>query len=374
MKPLRAITLSLAVATGLASAVRANEPADSLPPLHGNWVQQLIQTNFHINDPRIRYPRFANFCRKVYNWGNDTFNTYDTDYVVGTGKNWKASATGTMWMQSYGYLFNIENRNAWENRIVMRSNQNYDFGVSLSFMAVSIGYTWNINRLANLHVAPRSTFDFAFSCALFAAELRKQSTSGNTVIERWGLYNDGHNVNIPLDNIHTDLFSISAYYFFNHRRFSQAAVYKFSKYQKRSSGSWMIGASYSQQDISMDFSDLPPEVLKFKPEQLDLHCNFNFHDFDIVGGYSYNAVMPHNWTFNITVLPGVGYKRWLVPGERDISELISASIDGRIGLTYNHRALFASASARIIGGFVFNSGYSFFSSTETASVIVGCRF
>ena len=47
--------------------------ADTLPPLSGNWIQQLMQVNYRINDPRIRYPKFANFCRKVYNWGGLIF-------------------------------------------------------------------------------------------------------------------------------------------------------------------------------------------------------------------------------------------------------------------------------------------------------------
>lgn len=354
--------------------VGAEEVPDSLAPLSGNWLDQLIQCNFRINDPRIRYPKFPNFCRKIYNWGNKTFNTYDPAYVVGTGKNWKINLNATAWMQSYGYLFDMTNGEKWENRVIMRSNFNYDFGVHLSFMAVSVGYTWNVNRLANIHHSPRSTFDFDFSCALFTAELRMQSTSGNTRIERFGKYNGGHKVNIPLDGVHTDLLSVSAYYYFNHRKFSQAAVYKFSKYQKRSAGSWMLGVSYTQQKIEMDFSELDPDVLAFKPESLPLQSNFNFHDFDLVGGYSFNAVMPHNWVFNITLLPGLGYKRSLLPGERKLSEMISANINARMGLTYNHRALFLNLQAKAMGGFVFNSGYSFFNSTEQASLIVGARF
>lgn len=350
------------------------EPTDSLPALTGNWVQQVIQSGFHINDPRIRYPKFPKFCLNVYNWGNRTFNTYDTTYVVGTGKNWKLNAIATAWMQNYGYVFDMTNGKGWDNRILMRSNMNYDVGAYLTFMAVSVGYTWNINKLAHVHHAPRSTFDFAFSCALFTAELRTQNTTGNTCIERFGLYNEGRRVNIPLDDVHNELLSVSAYYFFNHAKFSQAAVYKFSKYQKRSAGSWIVGANYTQQKLSLDFSALPLAVLQFKPESLPMQSVFNFRDFDLLGGYSYNAVMPHHWVFNITLLPGIGYKRSLLPGERKFSEMISVNINARAGLTYNHRALFASLQAKGSGGFIFNSGYSFFNSTEQFSFIVGARF
>ena len=57
------ILFLLLTASLLPMAARAAESADTLAPLQGNWVQQLASVNFRINDPRIRYPRFANFCR-----------------------------------------------------------------------------------------------------------------------------------------------------------------------------------------------------------------------------------------------------------------------------------------------------------------------
>lgn len=339
-----------------------------------NWVNQVIKSGFHINDPSIQYPKFPRFCLKVYNWGNDTFNTYDTDYVTGTGRNWKVSTEANTWVQNYGYLFDLTNGEGRRNRVTMRSNMNYDLGVHLSFMAVTIGYTWDINKLANYNHSPRSSFDFNFSCALFTAELHTQHTEGNVSVTRFGQYKDGRNVNIPLNDVANDLFYVRGYYFFNHRHFSEAAVYKFSKYQKRSAGSWLLGVSYTRQKIGIDFSALPQEVLEYKPESLPLQNNFNFHDFDILGGYSYNWVLPHNWVANLTFYPAVGYKRSLLTGEKTPEEMVSLNISGRMGLTYNHRALFTSLQARSRGGFVFNTGYSFFNTTSQVNIIVGARF
>lgn len=372
------ISILLLIASSMFIPMRAQEAnietSDSLPPLTGNWIQQLMQANFNINDPRIHYPKFANFCRNVYNWGDKTFNTYDKDYVVGTGKNWKFNVDGTVWQQSYGYIFDLFNTRGWDQRITLHSNFNYDIGVRLSFMAVSIGYTWNVNQLAKVHPSPRSTFDFAFSCALFTAELRTQTTSGNTRITHFGQYNNGERINVPFDDINTDLLSINAYYFFNHKKFSQAAVYKFSKYQKKSSGSWMLGASFKRQKIEMDFSSLPPEMMPYMPENLPMKNHFHYRDFNILCGYSYNAVMPHNWIYNITILPGIGFKRSLLPGEQSISEMLSANMSGKMGFTYNHKALFANLTMKFDGSFVFNSKYSFINSTQQISLVCGVRF
>lgn len=350
------------------------QSADSLAPLSGNWVQQLWQTGFHINDPRIRYPRFANFCRKVYNWGNDTFNTFDSAYVTGTGKNWKLTLNSSTWAQGYGYLFDFFEDQGWADRVILRSNLNYDMGVHLSFMAVSIGYTWNINKLTGHNDQPRSTFNFAFNCARFSAELQMQDLEGNTYIERFGRYNDGHKVHVPIDDVHTKQLSVRAYYYFNHRKYAQAAVYAFSKYQKRSAGTWMLGAGYGRQRTVIDFGSLPADMLEAAPENLPLRSVFNFHDFEILGGYGFNAVMPHNWVFNITLLPSVGYRRSLNAGKRKFSEMVSTNVYGRAGLVYNHRAFFTNLAFQSRIGFVFDSRYSFVNLHHNLELTFGVRF
>lgn len=372
MKP-RRLVLLLTLALAVISARAETAANDSLPPLSGNWVQQLWKANFNINDPRIHYPRFANFCRKVYNWGNDTFNTYDTAYVVGTGKNWKILVNSTNWLQGYGYLFE-QAETSHLDRVTVRSGINSDLGVSLNFMAVGIGHTWNVNSLVGHTSAPRSTWNFNFTCALFSAELQTLSTTGNAYIDRFGQYNDGRRVHVPFDNVKQKMFTVLAYYFFNHRKYSQAAPYTFSKYQLRSAGTWILGLKYSNQDITMDFTELPKDMLAFKPENIPLLNEFKYHEVAITGGYAYTAVMPHHWLFNITANPSIGMRRSMFSDRRDFSQMVAAEITGRMALTYNHRAFFSSLQARANISFIFNSGYSFFNARESLSIIVGARF
>lgn len=364
-------TMSLCALCGFAQ----QEPSDSLPPLEGNWVQQLYKANFRINDPRIHYPKFANFCRKVYNWGNDTFNTYDTTYVVGTGKNWKIMVNSTNWLQGFGYLFEQESDNKSHlDRVTIRSNINSDLGISLNFMAVGIGHTWNVNQIFGHSSAPRSTWNFNFTCALFSAELQTLSTKGNAYIERFGQYQDGKRLHIPFNDVSQKMLTIQAYYFFNHRKYSQAAPYTFSKYQLRSAGTWLLGLKYSDQDITMDFSSLPREILESKPTSIPLFNHFKYHEIGIIGGYAFNAVMPHHWLFNITATPSLALRRSLSSTDNKFSQLISTGLTGRTALTYNHRALFASLQIQANIGFIFNAGYSFFNARESVSLIVGARF
>lgn len=276
-------------------------------------------------------------------------------------------------MQRYGYLFDIQSRDKAE-LVSIRSNLAYDLGLRLSFMAVSVGYTWKINKLLGRNDSPRSTFNFQFTCARFSAEINRQEVKGNTYIDRFAQYNDGHRVHIPLNHTSNSQFMISAYYFFNHKRYSQAATYSYSKYQKKSAGSWLVGARYIRQKITLDFSDLPASILSYKPKTLPLLNRFNFHDIGVQGGYAYNFVFPHNWVLNVTALPGIGLRRSLIYGKLSPSEMVAVNLDGRLSLVYNHRAIFVNLQGRIMGHFLFNSDYSFLMASEFFALKAGVRF
>lgn len=275
--------------------------------------------------------------------------------------------------QSYGYLF--ERIPEVDSRVQIRSNFGYDLGIHLNFMAVSIGYTWNMNKLADYYDAPRSTFSFSFTCARFALELYNQKIQGNTYLYRFANYNGGRRVHIPLNNTRRNTLSVNGYYFLNHNRYSQAAPYRYTKFQLRSAGTWLVGARYSRQFVQIDFTDLPAEVLIYKPEKLSLLNQFHFHTFEGQAGYGFNAVLPHGWLYNITAMAGIGYRRSIQSqSRRAASELVSTTLDGKMAFTYNHRAFFASAVAKADLSLLFNSGYSFLISSECFQIIVGARF
>lgn len=357
-------------------AVRAQDsiaaaPADSLPPLHGNWVQQLIQTNFRINDPRIRYPKFANFCRKVYNWGDHTFNTYDPNYVVGTGKNWKAYLKSYNWLQTYAYLFGLFN----DNDVRLHTNVWSDLGVSLNFMAVSIGYSWNVNKWMHGVRDDRSTFNFAFTCSLFSAELMTWHSHGDAYLTKFGSYRspDSRGLSLLLpDGVEQNALAINAYYFFNNKKYSQGAAYHYSKYQLRSAGSWLVGFYYNKQTINLDLTSLPADVTSVMPE-LPLLNSYSFTDYNLMGGYAYNFVLPHHWLINLTVLPAVGYKRSRFT-EKGTREMLATNLTTKASITYNHRALFLSGILRFDGGLLFKKDYEFFNSMQSGTLLLGVRF
>ena len=333
-----------------------------------HWIKQLIDSNFRLNDPGICYPAFPRFALKVYNWGDRMFNSYDPEYVVGTGKNWKLMGKSYNWMETSTLLF------PEDVTLDMHSNLFCDAGFRLSFMAVSIGYMWNMNKIFSRPTS-RHTFDFAFTTSRFSLSYQYLRSEGGMILTRLGDYNGRHSFRYHFDDVDMESKSVEALYFFNHNRYSHAAAYSFSKYQLRSAGTPMVGFNFVEQKIEMNFNRLPAEMLKYVPLEDALYRS-HYLAYNISGGYSYNWVLkPRRWLINGYATVSMGYRRLFGTRENhDFRSLISNNFNLSLAATYNHRALFASLVGRMNGYFNYNSGFTHFNSFPSFVLIVGMRF
>ena len=67
---------------------KMNEPWDTIRD-GTYWWRAMKHGKVDLTGKTIHYPKFLRFAWKVYKWGDKAFNSYDSAYVVGTGKNWK---------------------------------------------------------------------------------------------------------------------------------------------------------------------------------------------------------------------------------------------------------------------------------------------
>ena len=114
--------------------------------------------------------------------------------------------------------------------------------------------------------------------------------------------------NIPFDGLRSTINGVNAYWIFNHKKFSYPAAYSQSTNQRRSAGSFMAGFSYSRHNISFDCEKLPAPIL----QQLSPSLRFNhikYSDYSLGFGYGYNWVFAKNWVSNLSLLPGIGFKK-----------------------------------------------------------------
>lgn len=351
-------------------AIPAATAADSTVSRTKNpdwWWNRLRDGTLQMTDTTVIYPRFVGFCVDVYNWANHAFNYYDPAYVKGTGKRWKARLVNDNWLDSYAMDFK------GDVPIWMLSEPYCNLGFYLQYMAVSAGYSVDMSNVIGNKPLSHRRWEFAFTCARFYAEGYYTQNTGGTYLRRLGDYRDGHIFKKHLQGVKFKSFGVNAYYFFNHKRYSQGCVYGFSNLQKRSAGSVIAGISVSNHDIGIDFSSLPPEMLIYLKSK-NLKYRFDYNDYSLLIGYGYNLVFARNFVFNVTALPAFGFKhcfRHCSGGRRD---MWSINILGRLGLVYNYRDFFAGVNAKMEGHWFRGSDYNFFNSVETLSVVTGIRF
>lgn len=332
-----------------------------------NWWYLLKKGKLNIADTTVEYPKFLGFCVNVYNWADKTFNSYDPDYVVGTGRRWKARVVSDNWVDSY-YL------NIGKNMpIRMMSDIYCNAGAYLQYMAVSIGYSLDMSNVIGNKPSNHKKLEFNFNCARFNIEGHYWENTGGTFIRTFGDFNRGHLIKKEFPGVMQKTIGINGYFFFNNRKFAMGAAYNFSKFQKRSAGSAIIGFNYNNLDITMDLSQIPAELkpyLNIDPHQYKFHYN----SYCLMGGYSFNWVLNPHFLFNISAFPGLGYTRAYEDSAEKGAGLFAITLKGQSSLTYNLGDFFVCAVAKLDGNWYNSSSFSLFSSVENAQLSVGVRF
>ena len=346
--------------------------ATAVPPaetdLNRDWWHLLRKGELSMKDTTVHYPKFIKFCVDVYNWGDRTFNSYDPEYVEGTGHRWKARLVSDNWFDSYAMKFKRQDLN-----IRMLGNLHSNIGAYLHYMAVSVGYSMDLNSVFGGKKSDHMRFETNFNCALFNFDLYYTRNGGGTYIREFEGYNNNKLIKSYFPGVEMSTFGVNLYYFLNNKKYSQGAAYNFSKYQKRSAGSWIFGFSYGNLDITMDFTTLE-DVLKPHFPFTTYFLKFHYYSYCALFGYGYNLVWHPKWLFNISVMPSIGVNRCTEDASDGKSNLLALNIHGRASLTYNHRAFFASLIGKISGNWYTSSSISLFNAIENFALNVGFRF
>lgn len=334
------------------------------------WINRIKSHTYNIKDTAVIYPKFVKFCVNVYNWGDNFFNTYDPEYVVGTGKKWKATFKVNNWTDSYAMTLG-------DTPIRMLSNVYSNVGPYISFMAVSIGYEANMNRLISHLPARQKRWEFNFSTSLFWLNVYYNTNKDGTIIRRFGDYrdSDGHLwINAPFSGLLLRNYGLDLYYFVNHKRYSQGAAYNFSKYQKKSQGSLLLGVTLSHQFIDIDFNALPSGILTLFPPEAGRKYNFTYNDYCLIVGYGHNFVVGKHIVMNLTALPNVGIKHCMPQNIGGHRELFSLNAKGNGSAVYNLGSFFTGVFAGIDLHWYNSSRVSFANAVVTFAAQAGIRF
>lgn len=331
------------------------------------WLNRLKKGTLALNDSTVDYPKFLGFCVKVYNWGDKTFNSYDTTYVESTGKRWKAILKSDNWADSYAM-------DMGKGMSVRLMGDIYcNAGVYLHYMALSIGYSLDMSNIIGNKPMNHKKFELGFTCARFTIEGHYSENTGGSYIRKFGKYNKGKLFKLPFAGVSMHSLGVQAYYFFNNRKYSQGAVYNFSKRQKKSSGSFILGFNYSDQDINIDFTSLPDRLLPYLTIPAKAY-KFHYKNYCLLAGYGYNLVFAKNWIFNTTVCPSAGLGSTYADDYKGHQKMFSLNILAKMGLVWNINDFFLGISAKIDGSWYNSKDLSLFNSIENLAINAGIRF
>jgi len=185
------------------------------------------------------------------------------------------------------------------------------------------------------------------------------------------------------DGVRAGITGISAYYIFNHGRFSYPAAFAQSTCQKISCGSWLAGVGYTDNTIELDhqkLQELMTERLAPQKVQLDSGLMFNsmsYRDLTLSGGYAYNWVFARNWLFCASGQLGVAYKYSsgnLIGSARYFIQNVNADLVGRFALVYNDTRWYAGISAIVRSNNYRKNRFMANNTFGTMSAYVGYNF
>ena len=279
----------------LATPVHAQtEEEECLPALNNDSIITLPQEK----------PKKKNFIVRII----DAFDDIDSTYIERIMYNYTA-----MLQASRNYEFYTIGANDFDQRLSFAERSNLCIGPYFGWRWIFLGYTFDVTHLGE---RPKNRgFDLSFS--LYSSKL------GVDLLLRRKGYNfyfrsikglgdaaqelEGQECN---DYISTTLIGLKIYYIFNSRHFSNPAIFSQSTIQRRSAGSFMLGASFSLHDVDFNYKALSPSVIGSSSagETFAALERIKYTDYSIQVGYGYNWAFARNWCLGLSLQPAIGLK------------------------------------------------------------------
>lgn len=323
-------------------------------------------------DSIAAWGKFPNFCIKVYHWGDKFFNTVDTTYVRGTGYKFNGRLEADSWLDFYSMDFS----NNSEVRMV--SHPSTAIGPYLTYLAVSVGYGFNVSKMFGKNHKSRKKFDFSFTCALLSANLSYYTNNSGTNITRLGEKDSDNRKHISFSGVDTKSLQLSAFYFLNNKRYSHGAAFSFSKIQRKSAGSFVFGFKASLQEATFDFSELPQDMKDQIPRTWDPDNPYLYHlksnNYSFILGYGYNWVFAPKWLLGVVLLPNIGWRYGYNEGVIETRYGFAINNRTKVSIIYNHKKWFAGILADNDMSWYWSKYHLLTASWISVTVKAGIRF
>ena len=284
--------------------------------------------------------------RKIRKVGKE-FNAIDTTYISPNLYNLTFMLEHSTWYEHYR-LGNNDRQNS--QQLNFSPTLGTKLGIYFGWRWIFLGYTFDVEDLFgnNENKSKKKEMSLNLYSSKFGVDLYYRKTGSDFKLRSYeGFHPNGRFKEMSFDGLQSNIMGLNAYWIFNHKKFSYPAAYSQSTNQRRSAGSFMAGFSYSRHKISFDYTKLP-EILfnQLKPSLKFSHIKYSDYSFGF--GYGYNWVFAKNWVSNLSLLPGIGYKKAKIDDQDFRSESwikdINFDLITRAGIVYNNAKYFVGAS------------------------------
>jgi len=271
------------------------------------------------------------------------FNNVDTEFIE--PQHYKFTTT---FMSTYTFeMYRIKSQSGQE--IVFAPEARIKMGPYIGWSLLFLGYTVD---LAYISANKKKELDLSVYSSMIGVDFFRRNSGHDYYIRDWDMgVNEATEemTAIPFDGLNVTITGLNAYYIFNHRKFSYPAAFSQSTCQRKSCGSYIMGAGYTKHSLNLDYTKLQSTFDHAYPnlsEKLDSGLMFNkirYTDISISAGYGYNWVFSKNWLLSVCISGAVGYKH--ATGDRfedaiSLPEFSFTNINfdgvGRLGLIWNN--------------------------------------
>jgi hypothetical protein len=310
-------------------------------------AESLAQNTIHLDSLNLlKYPGYIiDYTQKGIKYTDSIIDKYldgnDIRYKTPNLFVWRFM----LQYSNYYEYYKFSARNNPQSFTLSPDNSN-KLGLYVGWKWIFLGWSFNLDRDNT-----SKDWNFSFYTAKVGIDVFHRNTGENFKLRKLSGFKNpvsGDNL-VPQQQLFSGIAvkqtGMNVYYIFNNEEFSYPAAYSQSTNQRISCGSFILGASYSQQSFRMDVTKFDNNIR----ETMHPSLNFNhieYHDYSINAGYTYNWVFAKNCLANISLTPALGYKYSCVKSEENQSIFNNINVDlvSRAALVYNNTRWYAGVS------------------------------
>ena len=219
---------------------------------------------------------------------------YDTNYVARPKEKWLLRLLGN---QTGNYIHAKGTVHDVYSKYDLHTKTNYTMGLEVNYCDIAATFSINPAKIGGDYNDYEFNFEYHGQMISFDINyLRATSLTGDIKL--------GNMDHLDEEGLRMNVVNASAYYTFNHRKFSYPAALYQNYYQLRSAGSWLAGLSVQAGSIKTT-----DELKARSPLAPEVHLTFA--NVSIGGGYGYNLVLGRHsqWLLHLSAMPNfVVYK------------------------------------------------------------------